>query len=129
MSGLASIFSAVLLWLAPNAFAQHQRRLAEPRELRGRSRSALTREAYNPDPENSAVKTEMGSGRFAAAGHPNVAYVRRSEFFDTSWLSGEPTGDDGFFAAVPFANVCAALGMHETRMPPEPVRPPPPPPP
>ena len=48
-------------------------------------------EVYNPDPENGAVKTEMGSGRFAAAGRPNVAYVRRPEFFDTSWLSGEPT--------------------------------------
>ena len=28
--------------------------------------------------------------------------------------------------SVPFANVCAVLGMRETRMPPEPVRPPPP---
>jgi hypothetical protein len=36
---------------------------------------------------------------------------------------------DLLFHSVPFANVCAALGMHETRLPPEPVRPPPPTPP
>ena len=34
---------------------------------------------------------------------------------------------DVLFTTVPFANVCAALGIRETRMPPEPVRPPPPP--
>ena len=40
---------------------------------------------------------------------------------------GNVCGNDGFFTTVPFANVCAALGMRETHMPPEPVRPPPPP--
>jgi hypothetical protein len=32
----------------------------------------------------------MGSGKFAEAGRPSVAYVRRPEFFDTLWLSVEP---------------------------------------
>ena len=48
-------------------------------------------EVYNPYPKKGAVKTEMGSGKFAEAGRPNVAYVRRPQFFDTLWLSGEPT--------------------------------------
>jgi Neprosin len=60
-------------------------------------------EVYNPDPKKGAVKTEMGSGRFAEAGRPNVAYVRRPEFFDTSWLSGEPTG---FIFAKPIEASC-----------------------
>jgi len=47
-------------------------------------------EVYNPAPKNSAVKTEMGSGKFAEAGRPSVAYVRRPEFYDTSWLSAKP---------------------------------------
>ena len=49
-------------------------------------------EVYNPNPQKGAVKTEMGSGKFAEAGRPNVAYVRRPAYYDTSWLSGEPTG-------------------------------------
>lgn len=39
---------------------------------------------------------------------------------------GNVCSEDGLFTTVPFANVCAALGMRETHMPPEPVRPPPP---
>ena len=49
-------------------------------------------EVYNPDPKQGAVKTEMGSGQFSEAGRPNVAYVRKPEFYDTSWFSVEPTG-------------------------------------
>ena len=36
---------------------------------------------------------------------------------------------DGLYTSVPIANACGALGMHETRLPSEPVRPPPPTPP
>ncbi len=49
-------------------------------------------EVYNPDPEHGAVKTEMGSGMFADAGHPNVAYVRSPKYYDPSWFSVEPQG-------------------------------------
>ncbi|MEO5730334.1 MAG: neprosin family prolyl endopeptidase [Byssovorax sp.] len=49
-------------------------------------------EVYNPDPKNGAVKTGMGSGKFAEAGRPNVAYVRKPHFYDTSWFSVEPAG-------------------------------------
>jgi Neprosin len=49
-------------------------------------------EVFNPDLKKGAVKTEMGSGKFAEAGRPNVAYVRRPGFYDTSWLNVEPTG-------------------------------------
>ncbi len=58
-------------------------------------------EVYNPTPKapdgtDQAVKTEMGSGKFAAVGRPNVAYVRNPTYYDTSWFSVEPK--DLFFA-------------------------------
>jgi Neprosin len=46
-------------------------------------------EVYNPHP-TSAVNTEMGSGQFANAGRPNVAYVRNPMYYDLSWFSVEP---------------------------------------
>jgi len=47
-------------------------------------------EVYNPNPENGAVKTEMGSGKFSEAGRPNVAYVRNPKYYDPLWFSMEP---------------------------------------
>lgn len=36
------------------------------------------------------AKTEMGSGKFAEAGLPDVAYVRSPQYYDLSWFSVEP---------------------------------------
>jgi Neprosin len=47
-------------------------------------------EVFNRHPEMGAVKTEMGSGKFANAGRPDVAYVRSPKYFDPSWFSMEP---------------------------------------
>jgi Neprosin len=51
-------------------------------------------EVYNPNPDpnkgGSPVETEMGSGKFAAVGRPNVAYVRNPSFYDISWFSVVP---------------------------------------
>ncbi len=61
-------------------------------------------EVYNPHPENKvAVKTEMGSGKFAEVGRPDVAYVRNPMYYDTSWFSVEP--QDIIFAQ-PFEASC-----------------------
>ncbi len=56
----------------------------------GACMSAWYGEIFNPDPQNSAVKTEMGSGKLAAAGLPNVAYVRNPKYYDLSWFGVEP---------------------------------------
>jgi Neprosin len=56
----------------------------------GACTSAWYGEVYNPKPENGAVRSEMGSGKFTAYDVPNVAYVRKPEFYDNSWLSVEP---------------------------------------
>lgn len=47
-------------------------------------------EVHNPRPDKGAVTTEMGSGKFAEAGRPNVAYVRNPKYYDPFWLSVEP---------------------------------------
>lgn len=47
-------------------------------------------EVYNPKPKDGAVKTEMGSRKFADAGRPNVTYVRNPKYYDPFWLSVEP---------------------------------------
>jgi len=64
--------------------------------------SAWYAEVYNPYPDpnisgGGPVKSEMGSGKFAAVGRPKVAYVRKPEFYDTSWFSVEPA--DAFMQA------------------------------
>lgn len=56
----------------------------------GACMSAWYGEVHNPEPKRGAVETEMGSGKFAADGHPNVAYFRKPEFYDTSWFSAAP---------------------------------------
>jgi hypothetical protein len=67
-------------------------------------------EVYNPNPKNGAVKTEMGSGKLAAAGRPNVAYVRGPEFFDTTWFSVEPIDKIAAGPNVPSCYTRSTLG-------------------
>jgi hypothetical protein len=65
-------------------------------------------EVPNPNPKApngtvQAVKTEMGSGKFAEVGRPNVAYVRKPTYYDTSWFSVEPPDT---FHATPEEKSC-----------------------
>ena len=46
-------------------------------------------EVYNPDP-TQAIKTEMGSGKFAEAGRPSAAYMRKPTYYDLFWFGVEP---------------------------------------
>jgi hypothetical protein len=50
-----------------------------------------------------AIKTEMGSGKFPAAGIPNVAYVRNPKYHDFFGIAVEPQDD---FHLVPYAPLC-----------------------
>ncbi len=51
-------------------------------------------EVYNPHPEKKEpFKTEMGSGKHAEVGRPNVAYVRNPRYYDPFWFSVEPQGN------------------------------------
>ncbi|MEO7594185.1 MAG: neprosin family prolyl endopeptidase, partial [Byssovorax sp.] len=54
----------------------------------GACRTAWYGEVYQP--AEAKVKTEMGSGRFAAEKRPFAAYVRNPKYYDLSWFGGEP---------------------------------------
>jgi Neprosin len=53
-------------------------------------------EVYRPDRapgfenDKGAIKTEMGSGRFAEAGFGHAAYVRNPRYYDLLWFGGKP---------------------------------------
>lgn len=60
-------------------------------------------EVFNLSPDQGAIASEMGSGRFAEEGRPNVAYVRSPKYYDPFWLSVEPQDIDW---AAPYVISC-----------------------
>jgi hypothetical protein len=52
---------------------------------------------------SGAIKTEMGSGKFAGAGMLNAAYVRNPKFHDISLFGVEPQDD---WSMVPYNPIC-----------------------
>jgi hypothetical protein len=52
--------------------------------------------------QEDAVKTEMGSGKFAEAGLYNAAHVRNPTYLDLSWTPVEPED----WAMTPYAPLC-----------------------
>ena len=75
----------------------------------GACKSSWYGEVFNPDPENSAVETELGSGKPAEVGRPHTAYVRNPTYYDLSWFGVEPTEDLFMGPYVPSCYTRSAL--------------------
>jgi hypothetical protein len=59
-------------------------------------------EVLDSKPGSTAIKTEMGSGKFVEAGLYNAAYVRNPTYLDLAWNPMEPED----WAMNPYAPLC-----------------------
>jgi len=69
----------------------------------GACKSSWYGEVFNPYPNQGAVKTEMGSGKYPEIGIPNVAYVRNPRYHNYFGTSLLPQDD---YHMVPYAPLC-----------------------
>lgn len=75
----------------------------------GACRSSWYGEVYRPanapafQNHNGAIKTEMGSGKFADAGFQHAAYVRNPTYYDPLWFGVRPPDQ---VAMGPYAPSC-----------------------